>query len=76
MMAYLNQVGATEFQKWKERCIAKIGESYKTPAQFEYRMYHNLIGGSGHQEKPFFDFSGDLSVQKMIEDLPLKDEKE
>ena len=78
MMAYLDQVGGSEFRNWKEKCVREIRKNNinPDPDPYSYCLFNMLVGGSGGSEMPYFDFSGDFSIQKIIEELPLYDEKE
>ncbi|OGI65181.1 hypothetical protein A3A95_04005 [Candidatus Nomurabacteria bacterium RIFCSPLOWO2_01_FULL_39_18] len=72
MLVFQEKIGVTEFQKWKERCLDIINQSYPNPLERQkYRLWHALIGGTtGYGDVPNFDFPGECSIQQMIEKLP------
>jgi len=63
--------GIEKYLDWKDECNRIINKTYPHATDLErYQLWHVLNGGSGYENEPYFDFSGECSVQKMIEKLP------
>ena len=66
----LDKRGIREYQRWHERCIEVIQRTYPDPRErHKYRLYHAFIGSTGYHGLPNFDFPGECSIQRMIEEL-------
>ena len=72
MFSFYNRVGGNKYKEWKKNCIDKISVIYPSPLErSKVRLYHVLISGSIDYDASLnFDFPGDCSIQKMIEELP------
>lgn len=67
---FFDSVDLQTYQSWKDDCIEKISSKYTPDEKLKYSLYHVFIGGNDQLNCEFFDFAGEESVQKMIEDLP------
>jgi hypothetical protein len=67
---YFKNTDIVTYNDWKESCISRILAEYKEIELLKYSLFHVLVGGGNQLDCEFFDLPGDLSIQKMIEDLP------
>jgi hypothetical protein len=72
--AYYDKVGNDGYRAWQKACINQITAgcpSLEDPDK--YQLYHLLTGAGDKsfdlQKQPYFDFEGEFSIQKMIENL-------
>ncbi len=71
MLAYRKKVGPDAYREWKEALEAKIKANFPDGAQrLKYKLYHELNASSEYEDHaPEFDFPGECSIQKAIEQL-------
>lgn len=70
MEAFRDKAGADAFMDWQDRCMEAVErECPNTEERERYRLWHVLVGDSVNAGQPYFDFSGEASIQQMIERL-------
>jgi hypothetical protein len=67
---FYRKIGPREHEKWRSEIIEKIKTHYGDLEVMKYTLWHVFIGGGDQLGCENFDFPGEYSIQKIIEDLP------
>jgi hypothetical protein len=64
-----NRMNPLVYQEWVRDCDREIALIIPDRRERqECKLWHLLVGGSFDDDNPKFDFDGDISIRKMIED--------
>lgn len=69
LIAFREKVGIAKYVQWEDSVKTKINNKFSLTESDQYRLWHKFIGSSGQEGQPLFDFPGEYSIQKTIEQL-------